>query len=705
MNTPYSVLTEIIPFLYLQGSLLGIGILLYRRCRQWFEKRDAFLATAVLLISWITFLQMGLGLLHLLSPLSLMIVQTLVWMGLFWANRKYTILPSPIQDASSRSSPQFLEQFLFILFLVYLGSLYWRIPFAFPYRVDTMVYHLPFVVHWMQTHSLAIPSFLLDGGEQGYPAGQELLVHWFVSPLRSDLFAALPNMAMLGLLGIGMVSLSEKLGISRWSTWLAVLLVLTCPLMEWLSQTLYVEIAYVFFLVCATNFGILAIKNSHTPGFLCFCPAFGLAAGVKSTHVAYGVLLLGFLLGGTINERKVAWKKVFSARNVGIFLVLVFLLAGFWYSRNLVWFGNPIYPFSPGLLLNTLSGTAEGYSLEESHSLMSHIGEASSMKLWLAALNRRVGGWSWILLIITLLVPVIHGVSMLRNKVQPDRKNQLIRFALALLVLGYLFLYLITPWQIQLELQGMARLGFVSQAIRYGLPWLVLGALLLASLTNRLPGQLLLLACTGFTLVGGLYRTISQPLFLIPGQDRFLYRWNLVIALAIAFLLTLGWRNRTLKSLVKSRIARVVLGCGLALGIGYIFSGYHDKSRSQRQDDRYRKVLLHISMEDCRKIRQMPENSKMFFWRCLAPYVFYGQHLDHKIHPFSSRKENTSIQEIPWSQLKDDPPDVIYIGRGTEGIPDHLKDMPVDFLENYMIREYDGNCLLMMRKRELSLTR
>jgi len=701
LNTPYSVLTEILPFLYLQASLIALGVLLYRRFRAGRTAKDALLAACLSVLAWVTVVQIGLGFVRQLHLLGLLIAQTAGLAALVFALRKHPREGRRQEPQPATGSSSWSERFLLILFILFLVALFVRLPGAYPFRVDVLAYHLPFVVQWMQTQSLDLPPFLEGCANEGYPAGQELLVHWVMAPLRSDLFALGVNFAALALLGVGMLSLGEKLGVKRRAGALAMLLVVTSPLMEWLSLTLYVELVSVFFLVCAANFGLATTLRRDRLDFFCFCLAFGLAAGVKSTFAAYGAVLLFFLWLRSRNLEREEKAKRPDSRAALLFILVVFAVAGYWYIRNLLRFGNPVHPFSPALVAKALAGRAEGYSLEVSTSVLTHGGSAAVWKLWLHALGWRVGTWIWVVLGVSVLAPLgfLGRRRVARSGVSGDRSNDL---ALSAVVFLFLLLYLATPWQVRLELSPRSQLGFTAQAIRYGLPWIVFGTLLLARLANRGALRAVPAVCAVAAVVQALSRPLPLGALSVPGQTVFLHRTPILIALAIAAALTFAFRGKRLAALARSRALRVAGAVVCALALVSALSSTNAERRALRRDRRYQKVLLHGSLDHCRAIRTLPPGSRVFFWNCLVPYALYGPRLD-KILLDSSRPEvgPRSLETLPWAEVLAQRPEAIFLHPGAEDPAPARRYFPSSLWPQYILLENGEACIIMVRSEAM----
>ncbi len=261
-------------------------------------------------------------------------------------------------------------------------------------------------------------------------------------------------------------------------------------------------------------------------------------------------------------------------------------------------------------------------------------------------------------------------------------------------MLAFLILYTMTPWQIRLDLESDSqRLGFVMQAIRDGLPWLAFGALLLARLARGWTGKGLLALSALWTVMAALARALQEPLFLVPGQDRFLSRWNLLLALAGAALLAfLASRIKARRFLRPLAVALIAV---LLAGTLYCFTPRHTEARGKRQDERYARVLLKIPQEACRSIRSAPAGTRVFFWGSLAPYVFHGRRLDLEIAPGSSRDENEDSRTAPWQAIREAWPGIVYL-RGAG--PGAISRAPDDFLAGYRLCVDTPEAVLLFRK-------
>jgi 4-amino-4-deoxy-L-arabinose transferase-like glycosyltransferase len=204
---------------------------------------------------------------------------------------------------------------------------------------DTLSYHLPNIAFWLQQASLwhlptSIPTFFTNA----YPSNGELSALWLILPVHSDLLAfAMP--CVFGVLCVlATAQLAAKLRASPWIGGLAGLAVVTSPL------------------VIGTQVDSMLVDLTATSGVIVACaclleawdepgrwqwPALaglslGISLGSKDTAVVAAIATLVVLVVGT--------RKSYRLRALGWAALGAALLAMFWYIRDWVILGNPIFP-------------------------------------------------------------------------------------------------------------------------------------------------------------------------------------------------------------------------------------------------------------------------------------------------------------------------------------------------------------------------
>jgi hypothetical protein len=207
-----------------------------------------------------------------------------------------------------------------------------QVWFFAPSNYDATSYHLTKVAEWIRAG-----GFTREMGVDlcaPFPAGFELLEAWWVVFLRHDVLIEMAGVEMLALCAAATYALAREATLAeRPAAWAAFLTILAPGLH--LSATSCLNDAAVAALVIATMAFVLA----RAP-WSWIALAVGIGLGIKPTYgyALPGVVVLHLLARGNP-------KLVDPARNVSWPVAVAGLAIGaFWYVRNTLWFGSPIYP-------------------------------------------------------------------------------------------------------------------------------------------------------------------------------------------------------------------------------------------------------------------------------------------------------------------------------------------------------------------------
>lgn len=222
--------------------------------------------------------------------------------------------------------------------------------------LDTLQYHYPMVVQWMNTGDLTTAkTFAIANFGWYYPANGNLLQFWAMAWTRSDVLVPLVNWLLLGLLGAAAIGTVRRLGGSLRLGVLAALAATTGPVLLGsqlrsglvdLAATAFIATALYFALTWWTTEG--PTRQRRTDVVFAGLAA-GLAAGTKIVTLPYAVALAAvFAVAVLWRWRRRRRDEPSAGREAGAELVLggaAFTLTGaYFFVRNLLLVGNPLFP-------------------------------------------------------------------------------------------------------------------------------------------------------------------------------------------------------------------------------------------------------------------------------------------------------------------------------------------------------------------------
>lgn len=345
------------------GSVwFGINLLLVRGiwqlCRCLFP-RDGFLPSFlhVIITYWLCVIGIvtplgAFGLLTgrniLLSSLVLVFLLSLNIFRLYlsrWCVGQVTIIPHSsflnftVSEGGSAAKDRFdvcWSAFWAIVLTFWLGLVVVGGLLELPSDWDTLMYHLPIVDHFLQTQTICSR----DCAVWYNPSGNELMGVWLAAPFSADFLVVLTNLLTGMGFVLGMLELGRQLGL------MSPLLHLTClaaisniAFLRQMQDTCN-DVPVASFVIAGFAYGLRYARTNHKPDLSFASICLGLAVGMKYYALGYvclttlSILLAIFLLSGGIA----------AGRIMGVCLVGEVLVGGFWYARNTILTGLPLYP-------------------------------------------------------------------------------------------------------------------------------------------------------------------------------------------------------------------------------------------------------------------------------------------------------------------------------------------------------------------------
>ena len=229
--------------------------------------------------------------------------------------------------------------------VAWAGTMIGFVSLLYPLKVvsDGPIYHLYLAIRWWKAGRLEwIATPFGENGATYFPATGDLWFSWLVVGWGGDRLAKAGQAPFFGVIGLAVMALARRLGAGRQASAVATAWVLlTSPLCYFSFEPNVDTIFVAGYLLSAYFFLRHALGDDGPAGLFLGALAAGCALGTKAPAFVFVVPLLG--LG--------AWSAVgrggtLAGRAPGVLIVLIVPLsvAGFWYARNLILTGNPLYP-------------------------------------------------------------------------------------------------------------------------------------------------------------------------------------------------------------------------------------------------------------------------------------------------------------------------------------------------------------------------
>jgi hypothetical protein len=233
--------------------------------------------------------------------------------------------------------------------------------FSAPNNWDSLTYHLPRVLHWVQNGALAhYPTHVIR--QLSLPPGAEIAVANILLLSGSlRLSALVQTLAWVGCI-LAAALVARDLGAGRRGEILAAVFAGTLPMGLLQASSTQNDLVVSFWLLCFVHFALRAARAASSGAlWVAVGASLGLALATKATAFLYAApFAAGLLFVLWRRRRETAWRAVFVAS-----LLAVVLNAGPW-LRNLALFHTPLggehgavnEAVTPGVLLSNLARNA-----------------------------------------------------------------------------------------------------------------------------------------------------------------------------------------------------------------------------------------------------------------------------------------------------------------------------------------------------------
>lgn len=408
--------------------------------------------------------------------------------------------------------------------------------------LDSLTFHLPVSVRWMQTGTVwRVDQYLPLFANGYYPQNGDALNLALIEPFRSDAFVRVLGVLSLPVLALAVYALARELRAPRGAAWLGAALVASLPITVLTAdEGAKTDLWCVAALAVAGLFLLRHLRTRSGDDLLLGALALGLGFGTKWYGVTAAVVIGVAWAGARLWQRP---RATAALREAGSLAALCALGGGLWLVRNWVESGNPLFPAPVSVAgLTLFDGPADPVRDCAGFTVADYAGNGEVLRHVLWPIWKGALGAGALLLLAALPAAALLG--------RPRRPLA----ALALVGAALVVMYALLPY---------GALGAKDQPVlaapntRYLLPALAVGAVLFACVLPRLGRLRHVVELAALVLVADGLRE-----GLLIGERRIAV--GVVAVAALAGLVIVG--RRLPRRVATTAIAALVLACAL---VGY----------------------------------------------------------------------------------------------------------------------------------------
>lgn len=418
---------------------------------------------------------------------------------------------------------------IFIPFLALFLLRYFYALFQVPIEYDSISYHLPFVVEWYKSHSLMQIYYSVFTGPVGYyPSNFELFELWSALPFGKDFLVNLINIPLVAFLIVSVYLIAKNLFIKPVNSWIAVGFLLYIPIVPHFFGFTHVDLFFTVVFLTSIFF-LQEFWTTKSLGDLILCGlSFGFFIGTKYLGIPY---VLPLLLISSI-----AILLHFFRTKIKILLAFLILAGtsllggGFWYLRNYLNSGNPIFPTEISLFGHKIF---EGYlHLTEKIFLLSlsyNVNDYAKLKEFLHGFFEKVGMHMPIIVLFIVILSLFILILAVKYSIKKINKTLgkkiLTDLIIGLILMASAIYYFYFYWQTPYTYSSLI------PNVRYSLMFLAVSAFIFGFVMDRIKwirplGYCLLAASAVYNIA---VLIINNPKYSFMEGDKIVLDWNFLL--------------------------------------------------------------------------------------------------------------------------------------------------------------------------------
>ncbi len=454
------------------GPALFVGVTVVRRRLRGYTGATAVLAGALLALLALIGAHLVPGALGILSRESVAVTALLGAAAVFFlvppaARPGGSAAPDP---AAGNTAPSVALAALAVAIVgVVTVAAFLRLATDAPTHVDALSFGLPGVAEWIRTGSLFdagafFPLFQV----RTYPNTGDVLYLATILPFGNDAFLRFATLPLLAVTGIAVYALARELRAPAATAALlgaAVIAVpsVTQPALDNIKPDVFMYATF----AAGLTFLVRHARTGLRVDLLLAGAGIGLAFGSRWYGISSAVVVVGIWILAALAARRPLGRV---AREGALLSATILAVGGFWFVRNAVLTGNPLYPvkFTPF----GLDAPPDPITENLGFSIADRLGEAGLFTDHVLPGLRERLSLPALLLAAGALAALVMGLGRLRRRA-PGLPLRPVALAVCALVLAGV--YAITPASAQ-GFPGAPLPGIVGETARWAVPALLAAA-------------------------------------------------------------------------------------------------------------------------------------------------------------------------------------------------------------------------------------
>ena len=289
-----------------------------------------------------------LGSASLLTSTTMLVASVIVWIIGYASMRGARLKPSAeqvlpqliriIRSPSRVGVAAPAAALVLLLVAAFAFALYQPRP-----EFDALAGHLPVAVQWLQARSTWLMPYVSPVSfTTSYPANSELMALWLMLPVQRDFLAQLASLPGVALALAGTALTARELGARAPAALAAAILIPTMP--RYLGQLVGTNMQDMLAMgAIAATAGFLALhRRSSGRGAMVIA---GLAAGLAvGTRYAALLMIAPLVVLAAVDCLRHPQMRRRGLGKLALFAGSATVTGAYWYLRNLVLTGDPVYP-------------------------------------------------------------------------------------------------------------------------------------------------------------------------------------------------------------------------------------------------------------------------------------------------------------------------------------------------------------------------